>query len=57
MLLSVKYNLNTSCNYRHLSMSLKSNNNSSVDPIEKRLNALGLKLPKPLKLASNIQTP
>jgi hypothetical protein len=45
------------CNHRRHSLSLKSNNNSDLDPIETRLNALGLKLPKPLKIASNIQIP
>jgi hypothetical protein len=44
-------------NHFHNSLSLKSNNNRNVDPIETRLEAIGLKLPKPLKIASNIQTP
>ena len=57
LLFWVKYNLNTMCNHADHSPSLKSNNNKNVDPIETRLNALGLKLPKPLKIASNIQTP
>jgi hypothetical protein len=55
LLFSVKYNLNNLCNHRRHGLSLKSNNNSNLDPIETRLNALGLKLPKPLKIASNIQ--
>ena len=54
---SISYNLNTLCNHRHHSLSLKSNNNSNLDPIETRLNALGLKLPKPLKIESKIRTP
>jgi enamine deaminase RidA (YjgF/YER057c/UK114 family) len=57
LLVSVQHKLNTPCNHRDHSVSLKSNNNSNVDLIESRLNALGLKLPKPLKIASNIQTP
>jgi enamine deaminase RidA (YjgF/YER057c/UK114 family) len=56
-LYSVKYNLNTLCNHCHRSLSLKSNNNRNVDPIETRLEDIGLKLPKPLKIPSNIQTP
>jgi enamine deaminase RidA (YjgF/YER057c/UK114 family) len=57
LLFSIKYNLNTLCNHCHNSLSLKSNNNSNPDPIESRLNAFGLRLPKPLKIPSNIQTP
>ena len=45
------------CNHRHDSLGLKSNNNSSIEPIEIRPNALDLKLPKPFKTASNIQIP
>jgi enamine deaminase RidA (YjgF/YER057c/UK114 family) len=45
------------CNHCHRSVSLKSNNNRNVDPIETRLEDIGLKLPKPLKIPSNIQTP
>ena len=36
---------------------MKNNNDSNVDAIETRLKALGLKLPKSLKIESKIRTP